>query len=93
MREVTLPNGKKIEVKSLKRGQLRPLLPFGFATNLFGSVEDIGRIAPEGVERFLSLVMSDADYQSLDEFSPEQMQKIFLDCLGATYAVGREIKN
>ncbi len=96
MRTVTLPNGHEIEVRGLKRKEIKPLKKYGYFRSRFVPViddGDDGQGLDEAVDAVLDKVLSKDDLKALDDCEPRWTNEVWLAVIKETYGAPEEEKN
>jgi hypothetical protein len=93
---VKLPNGHEIEVRGLKRREIKPLKKYGYHRSRFVPVLNDGGdidVMDEAVDAVLDKVLSKDDLNVLDDCEPRWTNEVWLAVIKETYGAPDEEKN
>ena len=96
MRTVKLPGGHEIEIRGLKRKEIKSLGKHGYYRSRF--VPLVGDDVPpeamdEAVDAVLDKVLTKDDMKALDECEPRWTNEVWLGVIKETYGAPDEEKN
>jgi len=92
MREITLPGGNTIQVRGLKRKEMREFKKYGYHISRYRPPEDLD-LADEGMEKVLERMLKAEDLALLDELENRHTSAVWFAIIKETYGAPDEEKN